>query len=67
VLPGFAMPVRIQIPGLGGQWLRPTEAWQRLKVPSPPGADVAVDEDFYVTSRNLAGPRVAGEEPGRRR
>ena len=51
VVAGFAMPVRVQIPGLGQQWLRPTETWQRMKVPSPAGADVEVDENFYVTAR----------------
>jgi aminopeptidase N len=56
VVPGFAMPVRVQIPGMPGRWLRPTEAWQRLPVPAPPGAEVAVDENFYVTARNLARP-----------
>ena len=55
VVAGFAMPVRVQIPGLGRRWLRPTAAWQRLAVPSPSGAEVAVDEDFYVTARNLGG------------
>jgi hypothetical protein len=56
VLAGFAMPVRVQIPGMGSRWLRPTAAWQRLTVPSPSGAGVPVDEDFYVTTRNLALP-----------
>jgi hypothetical protein len=63
VVAGFAMPVRVQIPGLGRRWLRPTETWQRLTVPSPPGADVPVDEDFYVTTRNVA---VHPEDQGRR-
>ena len=53
VVKGFAMPVRVQIPRMGRRWIRPTEAWQRLTVPSPPGADVGVDEDFYVTARNV--------------
>ena len=52
VVAGFAMPVRVEIPGLGQQWLRPTETWQRMKVPSPTGADVEVDENFYVTARS---------------
>jgi hypothetical protein len=52
VVVGFAMPVRVDIPGLGQQWLRPTDAWQRMKVPSPTGADVEVDENFYVTARS---------------
>jgi aminopeptidase N len=61
VVTGFAMPVRVVIQGLGERWLRPTEAWQGLKV--PPGtrtagaADLQVDENFYVTARKA--------EPGR--
>ena len=54
VVTGFAMPVRVQIPGMGSRRLRPTAVWQRLAVPSSAGAEVAVDEDFYVTTRNLA-------------
>ena len=59
VVPGFAMPVRVQIPGLGTRWLRPTEAWQTLAVPSPQSVEVEVDENFYVTARN-----VAARDPG---
>ena len=54
VVTGFDMPVRVEIPGLGVRWLRATDVCQRLKVPSPAGTDVAVDEDFYVTARNAA-------------
>jgi len=54
VVTGFAMPVRVQIPGMGARRLRPTGTWQRLTVPSPAGAEVTVDENFYVTARNLA-------------
>jgi hypothetical protein len=61
VVAGFAMPVRVQIPGTGSRWLRPTAAWQRLTVPSPAGADEAVDEDFYVTARNQAARPLAHE------
>jgi len=61
VVTGFAMPVRVVIQGLGERWLRPTEAWQGLKVPAgtrPAGtADLQVDENFYVTARKA--------EPGR--
>jgi aminopeptidase N len=53
VVAGFAMPVRVQIPGVGKRWLRPTAAWQRLAVPARPGAEVVVDENFYVTARNM--------------
>jgi len=53
VVVGFAMPVRVQIPGLGTRWLRPTEAWQSLAIPSPQTVEVEVDENFYVTTRNV--------------
>ena len=52
VVPGFAMPVRVRVPGLGTRLLRPTEAWQSLAVTSPEAADLAVDESFYVTQKN---------------
>jgi hypothetical protein len=62
------MPVRVQIPGMGSRRLRPTAVWQRLAVPSPAGAEVAVDEDFYVTARNLAAPAAdSGAPPVTRR
>jgi aminopeptidase N len=53
VVPGFAMPVKVQIPGLGSRLLHPTEAWQTLAVSSPQAADVVVDESYYVTARNV--------------
>ena len=56
VVAGFAMPVRVQIPGMPARWLRPTGVWQRLPVRAPPGSAITVDENFYVTARNLAGP-----------
>ncbi len=55
VVPGFAMPVRVQIPGMGTTTLHPTEAWQTLAVNSPDAAKLIVDESFYVTQRNAAG------------
>ena len=51
VVPGFDMPVRVIIPGLGTRVLHPTEAWQTLAVPSPQAAELSVDENFYVTVR----------------
>jgi hypothetical protein len=52
------MPVRVNIPGLGTPLLRPTEAWQRVEgvAPGTRGDDVSVDENFYVTARNISGP-----------
>ena len=49
VVPGFDMPVRVNIPGLGTRLLRPTEAWQTLDA-SPRGGELSVDENFYVTA-----------------
>jgi aminopeptidase N len=49
VVPGFAMPVRVQVPGQGTVWLRPTDRWQ----PTTAGqGEVTVDENFYVVTRN---------------
>ena len=48
VVPGFDMPVRVEIPGSGTHLLKPTTDWQTLTV-SPAGAEPTVDENFYVT------------------
>jgi aminopeptidase N len=53
VVPGFDMPVRVQVPGLGTRTLHPTEAWQTLAVQAPAAAELRVDETFYVTARNV--------------
>jgi len=60
VVPGFDMPLRVQVPGLGTRVLRPTEAWQTLAVEGPRAADLEVDENFYVTSKNVGAPDGAG-------
>ncbi len=49
VVPGFDMPVRVNIPGLGTRQLKPTEAWQTLEA-SPKASELSVDENFYVTA-----------------
>jgi aminopeptidase N len=55
VVTGFDMPVRIALAGAGYTLVKPTESWQAM--PMPPGsADVRVDENFYVDSRNVAAP-----------
>jgi len=55
VVPGFDMPLRVQVPGMGTRVLRPTEAWQTLAVSSAQAADLVVDENYYVTARNVGG------------
>jgi aminopeptidase N len=53
VVPGFDMQVAVMVPGLGTRVLGPTEAWQTLTVPSPKAAGLTVDENYYVTARNV--------------
>jgi aminopeptidase N len=53
VVPGFDMPVRVQVPGLGTRTLHATEAWQTLALQGPGPAELTVDESFYVTARNV--------------
>jgi aminopeptidase N len=60
VVPGFAMPVRVQVPGLGTEVLHPTEAWQTLAVGSPAAAELEVDENYLVTQRNVGAPAATG-------
>jgi len=47
-VPGFNMPLRLA----GGQWLKPTTAWQRSEIDLGDGA-FKVDRNFYVTSREV--------------
>jgi len=58
VVPGFTMPVRVMISGLGTQLLHPTETWQTLTLPGPGPASVIVDENFYVTTRDVGAGRM---------
>ena len=60
VVEGFDMPVRVNVPGLGTLVLHPTEAWQRMPAPSPTAAELVVDENYYVTTRNLSPPAQTG-------
>jgi aminopeptidase N len=65
VVPGFDMPVRVNVPGLGTRVLRPTEAWQTLPVASADAAQLEVDENFYVTARDVGSAPPAGGSGGR--
>ena len=51
VVPGFDMPIRVEVPGSGTYVLKPTTDWQTLSV-SPAGAAPTVDENFYVTVKS---------------
>ena len=61
VVPGFAMPVRVQIPGLGTRWLQATQTWQHLPARLSQADEIQVDEDFYVTRKNVRGASPAQE------
>ena len=60
VVPGFDMPVRVNLPGLGTRELHPTEAWQTMAVTSPQAAELRVDENFYVTARQVGSGAGSG-------
>jgi aminopeptidase N len=60
VVPGFDMPLRVSIPGMGTPVLRPTEAWQTMALTTPRGAELVVDENYYVTSRNVGATAGTG-------
>jgi aminopeptidase N len=49
VVPGFDMPLRVNIPGMGTRVLKVTDAWQTLGGVSAQAAELSVDENFYVT------------------
>ena len=63
VVSGFDMPVRVNVPGIGTRVLRPTESWQGLVVASPNAGELRVDENFYVTARNV-GAAATAPTPG---
>ena len=48
VVPGFDMPIGIQVPGLGSRTVHPSESWQTLSGTAP-GALPVVNENYYVT------------------
>ncbi len=51
VVPGFAMPVRVQVARDSTVRLVPTETWQTAEVPLRYPEYFAVDENFYVVAR----------------
>jgi aminopeptidase N len=53
VVPGFAMALRVNVPGRGTLVLHPTEAWQTVEGVGPRASELAVDENFYVTAHNV--------------
>ena len=63
VIPGFDMPVGVNVPGLGTRRLQPAESWQTLAVSSPRAAELVVDENFYVMVQNVSAPAAAAAKP----
>jgi aminopeptidase N len=55
VVPGFDMPLRVALGGGAYTRIRPATTWQFLGLPAA-GADVRVDENFYVDVKNVAVP-----------
>ena len=55
VVPGFDMPVRVALGSGAYERVKPTEAWQTMKLPSA-NAAVHVDENFYVDVKNATAP-----------
>lgn len=51
VVPGFDLPIRATITGSGYSLLRPTEAWQTVKLANPDAFQV--DPNFYVLTKLL--------------
>jgi len=52
--------VRVQVPGLGTRVLHATEAWQTLAAPDPEAGRLVVDENWYVTAKNVGAAGAAG-------
>jgi aminopeptidase N len=63
VVPGFDMPVRVNVPGVGTRVLHPTSEWQTLAVSLLPAAVLVVDENFYVVTRNVGAAAGTGGRP----
>ncbi|MEO8138263.1 MAG: M1 family aminopeptidase, partial [Gemmatimonadota bacterium] len=51
VVPGFDLPIRATITGSGYSPLRPTEAWQTVRLANPDAFQV--DPNFYVLTKQL--------------
>jgi aminopeptidase N len=53
VVPGFDMQIKVNVPGSGTLVLHPTEEWQTLEVTSPKADELTVDENYYVTEKDI--------------
>jgi aminopeptidase N len=60
VVPGFDMPVRLKLSNAGWTTVRPTETWKTATLRLKDPAAFAVDENFYIISRNAAEGTAGG-------
>jgi hypothetical protein len=51
VIPGFDMPIDLLLPGGKALRIHPTEAWQAMKSPLAAGAELEVNQEYYVELR----------------
>ncbi len=63
VVPGFDMPVKVTLAPDRYSFIHPTEQWQATATSLPAPADFKVDENFYVTTRDV-GTGGKGASPG---
>ncbi|HEU4990776.1 MAG TPA: M1 family metallopeptidase [Gemmatimonadaceae bacterium] len=65
VVPGFDMPVKVTLAPGEYRFIHPSEQWQTAATTLGSPSDFKVDENFYVTARNVgngAGP-ASGDQP----
>ncbi|HEX8726071.1 MAG TPA: M1 family metallopeptidase [Gemmatimonadaceae bacterium] len=64
VVPGFDMPVRVTVAPGQYAFIHPTERWQTLKSALTAASEFHVDENFYVTARDVtAAPTSSPRRP----
>ncbi|MGH7690550.1 MAG: M1 family aminopeptidase, partial [Gemmatimonadaceae bacterium] len=65
VVPGFDMPVKVTLAPDRYSFLHPTEQWQTAATTLPSSAAFTVDENFYVTARDVGHDAKGGSSGGR--
>jgi aminopeptidase N len=67
VVPGFAMPVKVSLSDGATSLIHPTESWQTAKLSLKSPDTFHVDENFYVTARDMDKPVEAKPATRQRR
>ena len=65
VVPGFAMPVKVWFSASDFSVIQPTQSWKSAALPAGAGKKLRVDENYYVSSKDVTGDAV-GARSGRR-